>query len=168
MSCVLMSTKYAKGSVGEGEKGKKAYKWTLKAFTVTSWILRQTFFIRMSQFINLLLWVTSSVAVHPFMSMSTGVEAHLNAYTRVQQHPELNLKQSKRNDTVAHTHTHTETYTHLPLRHWHTLVIVTDTHQRIDRGLCTYMTSYLRDTLRKLTDCQSIIDKTTLLSINYC
>jgi len=55
MSCVLMSTKHAKGSVGEGEKGKKAYKWTLKAFTVTSWILRQTFFIRMSQFINLVL-----------------------------------------------------------------------------------------------------------------
>jgi hypothetical protein len=50
-----MSTKHAKGSVGEGEKGKKAYKWTLKAFTVTSWILRQTFFIRMSQFINLVL-----------------------------------------------------------------------------------------------------------------
>jgi hypothetical protein len=26
--------------VGEGEKGKKAFKWTSKAFTVTSRILR--------------------------------------------------------------------------------------------------------------------------------
>jgi hypothetical protein len=63
--------------------------------------------------------------------------------------------------------THTETYTHLPFRHWHTLVIVTDTHQHIGRGLYTYMTSYLSDTLSKVTDYQSIIDKTTLLSLNY-
>jgi len=27
-SCVLMPTKRAKGNVGEGEKGKKAFKWT--------------------------------------------------------------------------------------------------------------------------------------------
>jgi hypothetical protein len=36
------------------------------------------------------------------------------------KHPELNLKESKRND--RQTHTHTETYTHLPLRHWNTVV----------------------------------------------
>jgi hypothetical protein len=56
---------------------------------------------------------------------------------------------------MAHkrTHTHSETYTHLPLRHWHTLVIVTDTHQHLDRVLYTYMTSYL--------------DQTYRLSVNY-
>ncbi len=36
----------------------------------------------------------------------------------------------------------TRTYTHLSLCHWHTLVIVSDTHQHIDRDLCNYMTSY--------------------------
>ncbi len=44
-----------------------------------------------------------------------------------------------------------------------TLVIVTDTHQHIDRGLYTYMTSYLA----QVTDYQSIVDKPTLASINY-
>ncbi len=57
------------------------------------------------------------------------------------KYPELNLKESNWNDT--HTHTHTETYTHLPLRHWHTRVVVTDTHKHIDRVLYTFMTSYL-------------------------
>ena len=31
MLCVLMTTKSAKGNVGEGEKGTKTFKWTLKA-----------------------------------------------------------------------------------------------------------------------------------------
>ena len=58
---------------------------------------------------------------------------------------------------MTHTHSLTETYTHLPLRHWHTLVIVTDTHQHIDRGLYTYMTSYVAQAYRL----SIIIDKTT-------
>jgi len=44
------------------------------------------------------------------------------------------------------------------LCHWHTLVIVTDTHQHIDRGLYTYMTSYLAQVYRLST----LIDKPTL------
>jgi hypothetical protein len=59
---------------------------------------------------------------------------------------------------MTHTHTHTETYTHLPLCHWHTLVIVTDTHQHIDRGLYTYMTSYLAQAYRL----SILIDMSTL------
>ncbi len=59
---------------------------------------------------------------------------------------------------MTHTHTHTRTYTHLPLCHRHTLVIVTDTHQNIDRGLYTYMTSYLAQAYRLWT----LIDKPTL------
>jgi hypothetical protein len=42
----------------------------------------------------------------------------------------------------------TRTYTHLPLCHGHTLFIVTDIHQHIDRGLYTYMTSYLAQAYR--------------------
>jgi hypothetical protein len=48
--------------------------------------------------------------------------------------------------------------TKLPLHHWHTLVIVTDTHQHIDRGLYTYMTSYLVQAYRL----SILIDKPTL------
>ncbi len=58
----------------------------------------------------------------------------------------------------THTHTHTRTYTHLPLCHGHTLLIVTDTHQHIDRGLYTYMTSYLAQPYRL----SILIDKPTL------
>jgi hypothetical protein len=39
----------------------------------------------------------------------------------------LNSSTWNRARGMTHTHTLTETYTHLPLRHWHTLVIVTDT-----------------------------------------
>jgi hypothetical protein len=59
---------------------------------------------------------------------------------------------------MTHTHTHTRTYTHLPLCHGHTLSIVTDTHQHIDRGLYTYMTSYFAQAYRLWT----LIDKPTL------
>ncbi len=55
------------------------------------------------------------------------------------------------------THT-TRTYTHLPLCHGHKLCIVTDTHQHIDRGLYTYMTSYLAQAYRL----SILIDKPTL------
>ena len=72
---------------------------------------------------------------------------------------QLETSPSKRNDTD--THTHTQKYTHLPLCHWHTLVIVTDTRQHIDRDLYTYMTSYLAQAYRP----SIIIDKSTLLSI---
>ena len=63
-------------------------------------------------------------------------------------HPELYLKESKRNDMDWHATALTEIYTHLPLRHWHTLVIVTDTHQHVDRVLYTYMTLYLAQAYR--------------------
>ncbi len=63
-----------------------------------------------------------------------------------------------KSDLEWHTHTYTRTYTHLPLCHWHTLVIVTDTHQHIDRGLYTYMTSYLTQSYRLST----LIDNPTL------
>ncbi len=63
------------------------------------------------------------------------------------KHPEINLKESNWNDT--HTHTHPDI---------HTLFIVTDTHQHIDRGLYTYMTSYLAQAYRLST----LIDKPTL------
>jgi hypothetical protein len=61
---------------------------------------------------------------------------------------------------MTHTHTHTRTYTHLPLCHGHTvtLFIVTDTHQHIDRGLYTYMTSYLDQPYRL----SILIDRSTL------
>ncbi len=52
----------------------------------------------------------------------------------------------------------TRTYTHLPLCHGHTLFIVTDTHQHIDRDLYTCMTSYLAQTYRL----SILIDKPTL------
>ncbi len=42
--------------------------------------------------------------------------------------------------------------------HLHTLLIVTDTHQHIDRGLYAYMTSYLPQAYRL----SILIDKTTL------
>jgi hypothetical protein len=59
-----------------------------------------------------------------------------------------------------HTHTHTprHTVTHLPLCHGHTLLNVTDTHQHIDRGFHTYMTSYLAQAYRL----SILIDKSTL------
>jgi hypothetical protein len=60
--------------------------------------------------------------------------------------------------TGSLTHTLTRTYTHLPLCHGHTLFIVTDTHQHIDRVLYTYMTSYLAQPYRLST----LIDKSTL------
>jgi hypothetical protein len=57
---------------------------------------------------------------------------------------------------MKHTPTHTETCTHLPLCHCHTLALITSvTQQHIDRGLYTYMTSYLD----QVTDYQSIIHK---------
>jgi hypothetical protein len=56
----------------------------------------------------------------------------------------------------------TRTYTHLPLCHGHTLFIVTDTHQHIDRGLYTYMTSYLAQVYRL----SILIDKPTLFINN--
>ncbi len=59
---------------------------------------------------------------------------------------------------MTHTHTLTRTYTHLPLCHGHTLSIVTDTHQHIDRGVYTYMTSYLAQAYRL----SILIDKPTL------
>jgi hypothetical protein len=49
-------------------------------------------------------------------------------------------------------------YTHLPLCHGHTLFIVTDTHQHMDRGLFSYMTSYLAQAYRL----SILIDKPTL------
>ena len=70
------------------------------------------------------------------------------------KYPELNLKGIKRNDT--HTHTHRDIHT-LTIAS-HTLVIVTDTHQHIDRGLYTYMTSYLAQAYRL----SILIDKPTL------
>jgi hypothetical protein len=60
---------------------------------------------------------------------------------------------------MTHTHTLTRTYTHLPLCHGHTLFIVTDTHQHIDLGLYTYMTSYLAQSYRLSI---ILIDKPTL------
>ena len=45
--------------------------------------------------------------------------------------------------------------------HLHTIFIVTDTHQHIDRGLYTYMTSYLPQAYRL----SILIDKQVLLSI---
>jgi hypothetical protein len=81
-------------------------------------------------------------------------------YLTVKQTPWTQLE---RQQEEWHTHTHTlaEKYTHLPLCHRHTLVIVTDTHQHIDRGLYTYMNSYLTQAYRL----SIIIDKSTLLSI---
>jgi hypothetical protein len=58
---------------------------------------------------------------------------------------------------MTHTHTLTRTYTHLPLCHGHTLFIVTDTHQHMDRGLYTYMTSSLAQAYRL----SILIDKPT-------
>jgi hypothetical protein len=58
---------------------------------------------------------------------------------------------------MTHTHTLTRTYTHLTLCHGHTLFIVTDAHHHVDRGLYTYMTSYLAQVYRLST----LIDKTT-------
>ena len=67
------------GSSGDSEPGKKA-KTTLQSdgksvseksqTTHTRRILRKTFFIRMYQSINLVLWVTSQVAAHHWMWMS--------------------------------------------------------------------------------------------------
>jgi hypothetical protein len=59
---------------------------------------------------------------------------------------------------MTHTHTLTRTYTHLLLCHGHTLFIVTDAHQHMDRGLYTYMTSYLAQSYRL----SILIDKPTL------
>ncbi len=59
---------------------------------------------------------------------------------------------------MTHTHTLTRTYTQLPLCHGHTLFIVTDTHHHIDRGLYTYMTSYLDQDYQL----SILIDKPTL------
>ncbi len=59
---------------------------------------------------------------------------------------------------MTHTNTLTRTYTHLPLCHGHTLSIVTDTHQHIDRGFYTYMTSYFVQSYRL----PILIHKTTL------
>ena len=58
------------------------------------------------------------------------------------KHPELNLKQSKRNDTQTYTHSPRHAHTH----HW---------------GLYNYMTSYLAHAYRPSIN----IDKSTLLSI---
>jgi hypothetical protein len=58
---------------------------------------------------------------------------------------------------------HTHTHTHRDMSHWHTLVIVTDTHQHIDRDVYTDMTSYLAQVYRLSINCCH--DKTTLLSI---
>ena len=79
-SCVLITTQHCKGSVWDSEPGKKA-KATLQSggksvsdksqTTHTRRILRKTFFIRMYQSINLVLWVTSQVAAHHWMWMST-------------------------------------------------------------------------------------------------
>ena len=66
--------------------------------------------------------------------------------------------QLEREKLEWHTHTLTRTYTHLPLCHWHTLVIVTDTNQHIDGGLYTYITSYLVQAYRL----SILIDKSTL------
>ena len=62
----------------------------------------------------------------------------------------------------------TETYTHLPLRHWHTLVIVTDTHQHIHRGFYTWMTSYLPQAYRlsKLIDKQTLFINSWLIRLS--
>jgi hypothetical protein len=54
------------------------------------------------------------------------------------------LKQSSNASNTA--------YTQIQLRHWHTLVIVTDTHQHVDRDLYTYMTSYLAQAYRLSID----------------
>ena len=51
-------------------------QWNLQAFTVRSRILRETFFIRMYQSINLALWVIHQATAHEIDSE----EAELNAY----------------------------------------------------------------------------------------
>ena len=72
---------------------------------------------------------------------------------------------------MTHTHTHTHTYRDihtLNIASRHTLVIVTDTHQHIDRGLYTYMTSYLAQAYRLSINTRSlsiVIDKPSPLSI---
>ena len=69
------------------------------------------------------------------------------------KHPVLNLKESNlnRNDT----HRLNETYTHLPWGHWHTLVIVTETHHIVPRIFSplmkTYMNHHLEDVRRTNT-----------------
>ncbi len=55
--------------------------------------------------------------------------------------------------------THSPRHTHLPLRHWHTLGIFTDIHQRRDCGLYTDMTSNYLPQAYRLSIIHSMISQ---------
>jgi hypothetical protein len=80
-----MTTKSAKGNVGEGEKGTKTFKWTLKAVyseiqDTQLDILHQDVQVHQPSALSDLSGGSTSMDVDVDI-----VEAELNAYTRVQQ-----------------------------------------------------------------------------------
>jgi hypothetical protein len=100
--------------------------------------------------------LTTVVAQH-FLKYHTDLNVRirgLKVFPGAVKNPPDFMKASNWNDT----HTHSPGHTHLPLCHGHTLSIVTDTHQHIDGGLYTYMTSYLAKAYRL----SILIDKPTL------